>query len=74
MVKESAVFIAGASKETMKPKLRRPRVPGDFQGRYFKGNVREGAAGCLINSCTILRRVGTKVKFQASSTFWFQPV
>ena len=36
MVKESAVFIAGASKETMKLKLKRPRVPSDFQGRYFK--------------------------------------
>ena len=45
-----------------------------FQGRGFKGRVREGAAGGMISSCTVLRLAGIKVKFQASSTFWFQPV
>ena len=43
--------------------LKRPELPSGFQAKGFKGSVREGAAGCMI-----------KVKFQASSTFWFQPV
>ena len=33
---------------------------------------REGTAGCVISLHTILRLVYIKVKFQASSTFWFQ--
>ena len=54
--------------------LKRPELPDGSQGRGFKGSVREGASGCVISSCTVLRLVGIKVKFQASPTFWFQPV
>ena len=55
--------------------LKRSQLPhtDGFQGRGFKCSVREGGSGCVISSCTILRLVGIKVKFQTSST-WFQPV
>ena len=42
--------------------LKRPKHLDDFQGRGFIGSVREGAAGCMIGSCTILGLVGIKVK------------
>ena len=42
------------------------------EGRGFKGSVREWAAEYMISSCTILRLVGIKVKFQASSTSGFK--
>ena len=45
--------------------LKTPELPDGFQGRGFKGGVREEAAGYVINSCTILRLVGTKVKISS---------
>ena len=62
------------SKENGQLMLRRPELPNPFQGRGFKSSVREGAAGCMISLCKILGLVGIKVKFQALSSFWFQPV
>ena len=53
--------------------LKRPKLRDGFQGRGFKGSVREGAAECVISLCTVLGLVGMKVKFRASSTFCFQP-
>ena len=48
--------------------------PRTFRERVLKAGTREGTAGCLISLCSVLRLVGIKVKFQASSTFSFQPV
>ena len=33
----------------------RPKLPSNFQGRGFKGVVKEGASGYIISLCTILR-------------------
>lgn len=46
----------------------------DPDSPVFKDSVREGAAGYVVSSCTIFTRAGIKEIFQASSTFWFQPV
>ena len=62
------------SKENGQLMLKRPELPDGFQGRGFKGSMREGAAECVISLCTVLGLVGMKVKFRASSTFCFQPV
>ena len=42
-----------------------------LEDKSFKGSVRERATGHMISSCTILRFIGIKVKFQASPIFWF---
>ena len=42
-MKESTALIAGAKrKEDGQLMLKRPKLPDDFQGRLFKGSVREG--------------------------------
>ena len=61
------------SKENEQFMLKRLKPPDGFWGNFFKDSVREGAAGCMINSCTILRWVGIKVKSQVSPVFWLQP-
>ena len=66
-----SVYCRVPSKENRQLMLKRPKLPDGFQGRGFKGSVREGTAGYMISLCKILRLVGIKVKFQASST-WFQ--
>lgn len=53
--------------------LKRPELPDSLQERGFKDAVKEGSAGSVINLCPI-ELVGIKVKLQAPSTFWFQPV
>lgn len=68
------VYLQVPSKEERQLMLRRPELPDGFQGRGFKGSMREGAAECVISLCTVLGLVGMKVKFRASSTFCFQPV
>ena len=40
----------------------------------FKDSESEGAAGCLLSSCTVLILIGIKVKFPASPVFSFNPV
>ena len=65
-------LLQAPGKENRQFKLKRPKPPDGFLGRGFKGSVSQETAGCMISSCTILRSVGIKVKFQASSTFWFQ--
>ena len=74
VVKESIAFIAGLNKENGEGQLmpQRTRLPDGVQGRGSQGSVREGTAGCETSSWIILRFI--KVKFQALSTFWFQPV
>ena len=47
--------------------LKRPNPAHSFQGRSFKGSLREGAAEHVISSCIILRLAGIKVKFKVSS-------
>ena len=48
-MKESTVFIVGPSKENGQLMLKRSELPGGFQGRVFKGKMRERVAGCLIS-------------------------
>ena len=43
----------GPSKENGQLMLKRPKVPDGFQGRVFKGKVRERVSGCMI-SCGYL--------------------
>ena len=69
-----SVYHRAPSKENGQLLLKRPKLPYGFQGRGFKSNVREGSAGYMISPCTVLRLASIKVKFQASSTFWFQLV
>ena len=69
-----SIYCKAPRKENGRLMLKRPKLPYGFQGRGFKGSVRDGAAVCVISLCTILGWVGIKVKFQASSAFWFQPV
>ena len=45
MVKEGAAFIASPSKEYRQLMLKRPELFDGFQGRVFKGKVRETVAG-----------------------------
>ena len=71
---EFSVRCRVSSKENRQLMLRRPELRDGFQGRGFKGSVREGATEYVISLCTILGLVGMKVKFKASSTFCFQPV
>lgn len=40
--------------EPGKLKLKKPELPDGFQGRGFKGEVRERLTGCVTSSCTIL--------------------
>ena len=47
--------------------LRGLELSDGFQGKGFKGSARQGAAGCMISSHTVLRLVGIKVKFRALS-------
>ena len=68
------IYCRAPSRENGQLMLKKPEYPDGFQGRGFKGNVREGAAVCEISLCIVLRLVGIKVKLQVSSTFWFQPV
>ena len=69
-----SIYRRAPSKENGQLVLKRPKLPNGFQGRGFKYSVREGAAGCVISLYTILRLIGIKVKFQAPSMLWFQPV
>ena len=69
VVKQSSVYCRAPGKENRQFKLKRLKSPNGFLGRGFKGSVSQETAGCMISSCTILRSVGIKVKFQASSTF-----
>ena len=57
------------SKEHGHLMLKSPNSPVALREEVLK---REGTAGCVISLHTILRLVYIKVKFQASSTFWFQ--
>ena len=66
-----SIYCRVPNKENGQLMLKRSELPNGFQGGGFKGSVREGALGCVISSCTILGLVG--IKFQAPSTFWFQP-
>ena len=34
--------------------LKRPELPEGFQGRVFKGKMKERVVGCMISSCSIL--------------------
>ena len=75
VVKGNAAFTAGhQARETGGLVFKTPKLPDGFQRRGFKGSVREGFARCVLSSCTFLGLVGIKVKFQASSASWFQPV
>ena len=59
------------SKENGQFMLKRPEHPiVVFRGGFSKA-VWGGAAGCLISLCSILALVDIKVKFLASSVFWF---
>ena len=69
VVKESTVFFAGPSKEDGKLMFQRPKLPVGFQGRVFKGEVRERATGCLISSWTFFWLVGGEV---TGWYFWSQ--
>ena len=71
MVKECKVFMQVPSKEHGHLMLKSPNSPVDFREEVLK---REGTSGCVISLPTILRLVDIKVKFQASSSFWFQSV
>ena len=73
LVKEMIVSIAGHQIRTGNSCSKDPNSVMTFK-RDFKGSVRDGASGCVISPCTVFRLVGIKVKFQESSTFWFQPV
>ena len=42
--------------------------------KSFKGSGREGAAGGMFSTCSVLGLVDIKVKFWASPIFWFQLV
>lgn len=53
--------------------LRRPELPDGLQRSGFY-SVMEGAPRCMISRWTVLRLLGIKVQFQASSTFCVQPV
>ena len=68
------IYCRAPSKENWGLMFKTPKLPDGFQRRGFKGSVREGFARCVISSCTVLGLVGIKVKFQASSDSWFQPV
>ena len=69
-----SIYCRVPSKEKRQVMLKGLELPDGFHGRGFKGSVRKGATGCMISLCPILGLVGIRVKFQASSTFWFQPV
>lgn len=61
-----------ASKESEQLKLETPRLADGFQGRGFRGQVREGLQG-ICTAGAVFRLVGIKVKFRASSAFCFPP-
>ena len=60
-MKEGAVFIARPSKENRQLVLKRPRVLDRFQGRVFKGKVKEKVTGCVISLSTTLCLVDGEV-------------
>ena len=61
-----SVYCREPSKENVQLMLQRPELPDGFQGRGFKGSVREGAAGCVISLYKIFGLVGIKVNFPPS--------
>ena len=63
-----SVYCRVPNKENAWLMLKIPKLSDNFEGRSFKGSMRKGASGRMISMCTILRLVGIKVKFQASST------
>ena len=78
MVKEGAVFIARPSKENRQLVLKRPRVLDRFQGRVFKGKVKEKVTGCVISLSMTLCLVDGEVtgwchrgsRHQSSGSSW----
>ena len=58
-----SIYCRAPSKENGQLTFKSPKLLNGFQGRGFKGKVREGATVCLISSFRILKLVGFKVKF-----------
>ena len=50
-----SLYFRTPNKENGQLMFNRPKLPNDFQGRSFKGIVKEGASGYIISLCTILR-------------------
>ena len=61
-----SIYCRAPSKKNGQFMSKRPNPAHSFQGRSFKGSLREGAAGHVISSGIILRLVGIKVKFKVS--------
>ena len=74
VVKESTVLSQVTKHGEWETHDQKTQLRDSFQGRVFKGIVREGAAWSMISLCSALGLVGIKVKFCTSSIFWLQSV
>lgn len=59
LMKKIVAFIAGQGGQVRL--LNRPKVPGDFQGKAFKGSMRERVVGYVISSWSFFWLIGGEV-------------
>ena len=45
-------LLQAPNKESRQLVLKRPELPGGFQGKFFEDRVRRGVVGCVISSWT----------------------
>ena len=71
-MKESIAFLARSNKESRQVVLKRPELPGGFQGNVFKDGEGEGCRMCDQLMDVLL--TGWWGGNQESDSFWFRGV